>query len=345
MKNRNSFIDIEKFIASLVIMAIHTYLLYHGDGILPFSANDAWVFVEFFIFITGYYTAKHFTYVETNNKAKHSFVYILKKFVPLLPYTMLAAVVQWAVFGVLQIKKGLWGLKDLVCVMLNIVPFEGLMVQTSKIGEEPFVASFWYLLTLLLVFPVFLIVANIGNRYLKLLISVTYSTIYYSVVGIGSFCRLPIALFRVLAGLMVGLIIFEIKEIFNINIATIKSLYTVTAVMLFAITILIAYRNVPLGRFMLLCLIINLMIVFSLNSQELKGRSISDYLGRLSMPLYIVHYTVGTIVDLLMENSSLMSKSIIYYTLSIIVAMITMKIFEKIKPFDKWLQSLNNLKY
>lgn len=54
--NRSGFIDIIRFIAALLIMAHHMYNI----GLQYYPFWDCWIYTEFFLLITGYFTAKHF---------------------------------------------------------------------------------------------------------------------------------------------------------------------------------------------------------------------------------------------------------------------------------------------
>ena len=54
--NRSGCIDIIRFIGALLIMAHHMYNI----GLQYYPFWDCWIYTEFFLLITGYYTAKHF---------------------------------------------------------------------------------------------------------------------------------------------------------------------------------------------------------------------------------------------------------------------------------------------
>lgn len=56
MKKRNGNVELVRFIGSLIIMASHI----ENMGFENYPFISGWIFVEFFLFITGYYTAKHF---------------------------------------------------------------------------------------------------------------------------------------------------------------------------------------------------------------------------------------------------------------------------------------------
>ena len=54
---RNGMIDIWRFIFALLIMGHHMYHLDIGESYL---FQSAWIYVEFFFMLSGYFTAKHF---------------------------------------------------------------------------------------------------------------------------------------------------------------------------------------------------------------------------------------------------------------------------------------------
>ena len=132
MNNRNNIADIEKFIAALIIMTLHRDVVGIRSDVYYF--NDGWIFVELFLLITGYYTARHFEAEPTDNPFKSAFAYEMKKFLPILPYTAVAVATQWLVFGVVQVKNHSWSLKDFVFLFAGDFPFEMLLLNTADGG-------------------------------------------------------------------------------------------------------------------------------------------------------------------------------------------------------------------
>ena len=57
MKKRNGLIDISRFLMSIYIMTGHMNTIGFTDT-WPFSANG--IVVEFFLILTGWYTAEHY---------------------------------------------------------------------------------------------------------------------------------------------------------------------------------------------------------------------------------------------------------------------------------------------
>lgn len=73
--NRSGFIDIIRFIAALLIMAHHMYHI----GLQYYPFWDCWIYTEFFLLITGYFTAKHFENYGGGNRSKDAILYTIKK--------------------------------------------------------------------------------------------------------------------------------------------------------------------------------------------------------------------------------------------------------------------------
>lgn len=74
MNSRNRDIDFIKFFSAIMIMATHKWIIGVNQG--PFF--DAWIYVELFLMITGYYTAVHFVAKNYSDPMKESIIYTLK---------------------------------------------------------------------------------------------------------------------------------------------------------------------------------------------------------------------------------------------------------------------------
>lgn len=88
---RSGNVDLARFICSLIIMTFHLNVLWGWN--YPFQGGG--IFVEFFLIITGYYTAKHFDNKKYNNPMKESIIYTLNKFIPFLPYTIITTILMY----------------------------------------------------------------------------------------------------------------------------------------------------------------------------------------------------------------------------------------------------------
>ncbi len=87
---RNSNIELARFFGAIMIMIQHI-------GIMGFDNHvpGCRLYVEFFLIITGYYTVKHFDRKNYDNPIKESIIYTIKKFIPLLPYTIVTTILMY----------------------------------------------------------------------------------------------------------------------------------------------------------------------------------------------------------------------------------------------------------
>lgn len=109
-KLRSGNVDIAKFIACLLIMAHHLHIL----GIESYPFYNSWIYVEFFLMITGYYTCAHYDGKEVTNKIKDGLSYTLRKFATILPYTVVVTVLAYVTDGVYKLICHEWSISSFV---------------------------------------------------------------------------------------------------------------------------------------------------------------------------------------------------------------------------------------
>lgn len=92
---RISVLGLIKFFAAIAIVYFHT---------LPTDPSThwwhLWLLVELFFFITGYFTFKHFRKKKNRGKtleqkSKNAISYTVKKFLPLIPFVIVAIVIKY----------------------------------------------------------------------------------------------------------------------------------------------------------------------------------------------------------------------------------------------------------
>ncbi len=347
MSTRSGNVDFAKFIASMLIVAHHIYHL----GISGYPFHEAWVYVEFFLLITGFYTAKHFSVVPAENKPKEAFQYTLKKFLPIFPYAFIISFAGWVTNGIidwLQNPEYIW--KNFVINFMGRFPFD-LLLLTESFGY-PLITPLWYISAMLIVFPLFCLIVQIKNRYAKLIICFVLPLLYYGWIGVSGNRDFPHDLLRVMAGMMLGLVVYEISQIFASQIALVpKHVLTFIELAAFVYPILCCYNNYAelnytTTRVYLLCFFVNLLLClpgFSYTS-DIKGKLVS-YLGKLSLPIFITHWYVGTIVKLIAERKEWGNgiRIAVYYASSIVFSMLLMVIIDKNKKYNAIVKKEINL--
>lgn len=101
VSGRMGMVDCWRFIFSILVMTHHLHVFGLKAGEYPFYF--AWIYVEFFFVLTGYYTTRHFAGLLQNEdktpgeKVQYSVQYVLNKFKKIFPYTGLAIFLSYMV--------------------------------------------------------------------------------------------------------------------------------------------------------------------------------------------------------------------------------------------------------
>lgn len=340
MKN-NSIISIEKFIAAIVIMTFHMYLF--DEKALFTIGVGGWIFVELFVIITGFYTSKRFCINKCENIYKSCLFYTIRKWLKIVPFSIIAVAIQWGTLAIFQIKEGLWGIKDVLFLFLGDMPFEMLLINTHKDGV-PFVEPLWYLVVLFFLLPFFIMFLFKVERYLKVLVSLLFCLVYYGIFGVENYPRMPMSIFRMAAALFIGYLIFEISNyISNTVERNTANQLLVNAVAMFSllIAILFVFMNIAVNRIILILICINLVLVLPSIAFPTVNSKAFDYLGIISVPIFVFNYPVGTMVELFI-GGSMITKIVCYYLITAALSIVATYVFDRLKPFDG---IINKLKY
>lgn len=337
MKNRICNIDLAKFISSLLIMATHLTLLTDK------YTNNYWLYVEFFLIISGYFTAKHFDNKDYNNPLKESIIYTLKKYISFFPYILIANISMYALMFIPDLLFGNLRFRDFLFNFTNSnFIYDVLMITESYSNCNYLIGPLWFLSALLIVLPIFSCTMQIKNRYGIIMITSMYSLFYYGAVGVIGKRTYPHDFLRVLAGLCLGAFVYEIMYIFNDYIKNInKLILTIIELFTFLFPIVAIYLNKCDPRLVLFCFTVCLAIMLPNLSytSKIKGK-LFTYLGKLSMVLFIIHWVIGSLLQYLINSNIIklnndLEKVILFYGVTIIIAMIIMYIIDHWKWYQK----------
>lgn len=327
MKQRSGNVDCARFLAAMLIMAHHIYHM----GVKGYPFHEAWIYVEFFLLITGYYTAKHYSDRMVENPSKDALQYTIMKFKPLIPYTLIVTILGWCTQGILGIINEGWKWKDFVINFMGDFSFDLLLITESY--GHPLIAPLWYLSGLVIMFPLFALLAQIRNRYTKILISIFSILMYYGWAGVTKNRDFPHNMLRIFVGMLLGLLIYEISEICRNQIsAKPKLLLTVVELFAFGYPVICCFRNFSekgytTTRLYLLCFVVSLLLCVPgfTHTAKIKGKFFT-YLGKLSMPIFIIHWYIGTLVSVFAEKFGWSGSIRIttYYTATLVISMLLM---------------------
>ena len=345
---RSGNVDCARFIAAVLIMAHHSYHV----GLEKYPFHEAWIYVEFFLLITGYYTAKHYEKNIVDNNSKEAITYTIIKFLPIFPYAFIATLCGWTtrgIYGMIFNPGWTWG--HFIKNFMGDFIFDVLLISDSY--GRPLIAPLWYISAMIIVFPIFCLIVQVKNRYTKIIVCSILPLLYYGWDGVNCKDAFPRDMLRCVIGMMLGAVIFEISKVFDEQIKGIpKSVLTLIEVISFAYPICCCYGNFAekeytTTRLYLLCFFVFLLICLPgySYSAKIKGKFF-NYLGKLSMPLFILSWYVGTLIYLIAGQYE-WSNSIritLYFSFSIIVSMLIMLLVDNSKKWNELLSKKIELK-
>ena len=344
-KERNNMVEIWRFIAAIVIMLHHLYVL--GE---PFKkvylGYFGWIYVEFFFILTGYFTYKHFLQkqVEKDAIVKQSLKYTFNKFRPLWYYIIPAITVQYFVSAPIRD-----GAKNFI---LNFVdyPFEALLLGETLHSHQK-LAPIWFLSAMLITLTIIAIISQIKNYYFVVLMTGLYSFVVL-MTGLYSFLYLgrvdngnrvwPNDLLRALAGMCLGVFICALTKIISDNFSskwqfTHKGKLVLTMVeelCLVAALGIILFNMDAFSKIVILLFAIGIGVMLSGHSLTAKIHSnIILFLGKLSMPIFIWHWAVGTVVCRLnyLLNIPTAIRVVMYFVGTMVVSLLSYWMINKVK--------------
>lgn len=112
---------------------------------------------------------------------------------------------------------------------------------------------------------------------------------------------------------------------------------TIVEVICFILPIVCCCLNLKTFRLDYLCFCVGLLIAFSNISYSNRIPNRFGFLGRISMPMYVFHWWIGTVVRYI-SNKCLWTdgtKMLVYYTVSIIFSIVMMKLIDSLAWFQK----------
>ncbi len=328
-KSRSGMIDLVRFIASLFIMSHHLYTIGY---VRPFPGYYGWVWVEFFFFVTGYFTAKHYKIDQDDNPilspGKTAISYTLSKFKPFLPYTTIAVLGIFA----LSIRDALAS-GDLMAAIndLTLLPYELSFLSVLNFPVCKLV-PIWFLSAMLLVLPVVVYVMLKHKDFWRIACWLI-PAIYYGTKGMNTRHAWPNNLLRAAAALCLGTLIYYLVQRFSKVKAGFwtKLFLTVCEVGALGTAIVFSYKNL-FPNFFIFLFVLMLVIIFSEKSftVHIRGRFFT-YLGKLSFPIFMFQTIVSTVLAKpRFDFLTLGEKTGLYYGITILLSIIAMPIVEGI---------------
>lgn len=324
---RISVLGLIKFLAAIAIVYFHVFPEGHWSHL--------WLLVEMFFFITGYFTFKHFRKKENRGKtaeqkSKNAISYTAKKFLPLIPFVLVAISIKYTA---LILRNDGTSLPSI----LKILPLDILLLnsQTSELNWP-----LWYLSAMLIVFPLFCYMCQTKQKHTLYIILFTSVIAYYFNFFNGATDYLG-CLIRAFFGMSTGILIYafsrEIRKHRKLKKESIIPFMITLLCML--VSILCLYPSNENNGYSIYGTLYMIFTVIWM-SILLSGRTILsrisspflNYLEKLSMVIYMVHVPIFYILCLPILPFTLSKGQLLIVTimLSITLGVLLSKLVAKI---------------
>lgn len=332
-------VDLLRFIASLFIIYYHTGYIRFDDNSTIYHFTGAFIFVELFFIIMGYFTIRHFDntkyfMLDIDNKFKNSFKYTLQKFQSFIPYVISAILIFYLVqFFSIDFRD-----TTSLIYFFEKLPSELLLLGSQFDGRLGLV---WYISASFIIFPIFCVICQTKNRSALLSISILLCIVYFTnfdntgYIGISS-------IIRAFFGLLLGVITYffskqiatlKFKKIWRVFLSIIEFLsFIISVALLYPSDRSLITNNKPYYCLILLLFIITLSLLLSMQTIQSKIHSkLFEFLGKISLQLYLYHLIIVEFIYLYANDLPVNIKLLITYIGSFVVAVSAYSIVELAK--------------
>lgn len=308
-KTRNGYIDLLRFVAACIIMYFHfgkaPFLRLDGTwGSFPSGA----LFVEFFFMLSGYFAISSF---HASGSSLNIGKFMLKKYVHFLPYTILATILGYTkvfLLSDLSFKQ--------ILSRSFMAPFDALLWSNTGANLVGYMGVFWYLSAMLITMPLILYAARkFPSFFREYMVWVVPLFLYGIIIRNLGTLRTADWIFgnlRAIAGMLLGCGIYYAvqalpKRAFS---ASQKTLLTILELLFLGVAIafctVASFSKTYLDIFCVLMLFLTTAITLSGKSWtcRIHGKFFT-FLGKLSLPLYCVHYPIINLYKECLPDSSI----------------------------------------
>lgn len=331
-EKHNGIIGIWKFIFAIVIMLFHSRRLYIDLDTSLFKGG--YIAVEFFFIVSGFYFAKNTLkeYYKKETIGKETINLIWKKIKVFFPYILVAYLINVIVkiifskFKIVSIVNSIWNL-----LLLKEFGFRGPIYS----------GQLWYLSV---IFISLFILYPLVKKYKKNFIQLYSPIIVIFILGALNRYKLGLdhsyanwigymntGILRGFADINIGMLIYLLNEKLK-NVEYTKLGKIVLSLISEGLLILVLLITSKMKNFvhydyvMLLFIVVSVTIMVSKKTieYELLSNKISNYLEKISLPIFINH---SAIIDLCFY-SSLIKLSPVKLTIIVVISTILLSIIE-----------------
>lgn len=327
---RQSIVDLWRFIASLLIMSFHVWAgyIYISSGV-EYPFQTAWIYVEFFFILSGYFTILHFEKIEVHSledAAKNSIYYTIKKYFMFFPYVVVATSIYYFLECISE--------ECTIGVLINYT-FDVLLLTSSFYEQFMPMRPLWFLTALFIAFPIFCLMCQIKSKNFLYMLSFYVPLYYYGRYDLQyAPCTFPWNVLRALAALFLGVFVYALCAVLKkMKFSAVhKVCLTFIEMAMLLSMVYFTYKNKLQCRFFMLCFVVGLTVMLSQQSYTSRIDSpVFRWLGKISMPMFIFHTVIAKIINVFFNEWTDISKILFFYVGTFVVSAVIYHVIENIK--------------
>ena len=328
--NRISELELMRFIAASAIMCLHFGFLF----------NKGWIFVEFFFILTGLLMAhsaqRLLTEKEKFTIGTETKNFIIKKIRPLLPYLIIGYFMMIIVYFIRPNTE--FAVDD----FLNQIPGYLLLMDVGFDVESPMMlGTVWYIsamiIGLLIIYPIYLRCGK-DNAWIVMLLTF----IFLIALIINNYTRLEVwrqwqgftswGLLRGIGEMALGAFCYDICVRLKSVKTTICGRLSITLIKFALVAIVLMWScSFFTGTKDFVIMFLIAMFIITMYAEKgfyvPRGNRICQYLGTLSIPVYLFHRPIQRAITYLLgaeffKNNIILSIALVFVVSIIIVELI-----------------------
>lgn len=334
-KPRNNIVELFRFIYSLLVVGYHVQFSY-SDEMIDFFENGA-LAVEFFFLLSGYFLARSLEKLgkdEQTSFIKKVYLFMKNKIDALLNVHFLSIIVVIIIILCCDIKS----FKDKFLPGIPSIFFVQMIIVWSGDFNKALIVPEWYLsamlICMLFMTPIFLLLLKLLKGIYSTIILVGIILVITIITGFATswkFNENIVYDMRAWGEMCVGMFSFYLsnyvkkKNYGNIMIFFFKFLelfgYSLPVIFGF-LPISLSYQAY-LMAITVVCEFCAVFITFAEKGNIIKNQKINSafgYLGAISLPIYLFHPVLITLIDYINKNMPRWAKYLIVFPITIILS-------------------------
>ena len=335
LKPRNNIIEFGRFIYSLLVLGYHIQFSYSDDKIDIFE-NGA-LAVEYYFLLSGYFLSRSLEKVskdEKNNILKKTYYFMKNKITALLNVHILSIIVVIIVIASCDSKnfvdKFLPGIPSIFLVHMIIV-WTGAFDKALIVPE-------WYLssmiICMLFMVPIFLLSTKILKGIYSTLILIGILVVIAIISGLAtkwSFNENLLYDIRAWGEMCVGMLSYYLsiclkkKSFGNCSLILFKIFEIIGYVVPVILGVIPINKNYEVYLMMVTMVFVFFTVTFTFaeKGNVIKSQKVNyvfGYLGAISLPIYLFHPVLITLIDYLDKDMPRWEKYVIVFPVTLILA-------------------------